>query len=73
MEEVKREMSEGTMTLVDIRDFRERLLEGTIPGAVSAPRGMIEWWFDPDSPYHKEDLRLIVVTFSFAHLVGDRL
>ena len=55
VEEVKDEISEGTVTLIDIRGFRERLLEGTIPGAVSAPRGMIEWWFDPDSPYHKEE------------------
>ena len=55
VEEVKREISEGSSILIDIRDFRERLLEGTIPGAVSAPRGMIEWWFDPDSPYHKEE------------------
>jgi len=55
VKEVKREISEGSTILIDIRDFRERLLEGTIPGAVSAPRGMIEWWFDPDSPYHKEE------------------
>ena len=55
VEEVKSEISEGSTILIDIRDFRERLLEGTIPGAVSAPRGMIEWWFDPDSPYHKEE------------------
>ena len=55
VEVVKREISEGSTILIDIRDFRERLLEGTIPGAVSAPRGMIEWWFDPDSPYHKEE------------------
>ena len=55
VEEVKREISEGSTILIDIRDFRERLLEGTIPGAVSAPRGMIEWWFDPESPYHKEE------------------
>tara|TARA_Y100000768_G_scaffold264807_1_gene202130 strand:+ start:506 stop:958 length:453 start_codon:yes stop_codon:yes gene_type:complete len=55
VEEVKREISEGSTILIDIRDFRERLLEGTIPGAISAPRGMIEWWFDPDSPYHKEE------------------
>ena len=55
VEEVKREISEGSTILIDIRDFRERLLEGTIPSAVSDPRGMIEWWFDPDSPYHKEE------------------
>ena len=55
IDQVKDEISENAALLVDIRDFRERLLEGTIPGAISAPRGMIEWWFDPDSPYHKPD------------------
>ncbi len=38
---------------VDIRDVRELWREGTIPGAIHAPRGMIEFWVDPDSPYHK--------------------
>ncbi len=52
--ELQNEISSGSCVVVDIRDFRERLLEGTIPGSVSAPRGMIEWWFDPESPYHKE-------------------
>ena len=55
VDELKDEISEKAPVLVDIRDFRERLLEGTIPGAISAPRGMIEWWFDPDSPYHKAE------------------
>jgi len=39
---------------VDIRDVRELEREGTISGAEHAPRGMLEFWFDPDSPYHKE-------------------
>jgi len=39
---------------VDIRDVRELQREGTIPGAQHAPRGMLEFWFDPSSPYHKE-------------------
>lgn len=42
------------VVFVDIRDIRELEREGTIPGAEHAPRGMIEFWFDPDSPYHKE-------------------
>ncbi len=39
---------------VDIRDVRELEREGMIPDAFSAPRGMLEFWFDPDSPYHKD-------------------
>ncbi|MEL6435988.1 MAG: rhodanese-like domain-containing protein [Pseudomonadota bacterium] len=39
--------------IVDIRDIRERQRTGFIPGSVHAPRGMIEFWIDPDSPYHK--------------------
>jgi rhodanese-related sulfurtransferase len=38
---------------VDLRDVRELEHEGIIPGAFHAPRGMIEFWVDPDSPYHK--------------------
>jgi rhodanese-related sulfurtransferase len=40
--------------LVDIRDVRELQREGRIPGAIHAPRGMLEFWVDPDSPYHRE-------------------
>ena len=39
---------------VDLRDYREILKDGKIPGAYSCPRGMLEFWIDPDSPYHKE-------------------
>lgn len=38
---------------VDIRDVRELWQQGTIPGAYHAPRGMLEFWVDPDSPYYK--------------------
>ena len=38
---------------VDLRDVRELEREGRIPGAFHAPRGMLEFWVDPDSPYHK--------------------
>jgi rhodanese-related sulfurtransferase len=38
---------------VDLRDPREREREGVIPGAFSCPRGMLEFWIDPESPYHK--------------------
>ena len=41
--------------LVDLRDPREREREGIIPGAFSCPRGMLEFWIDPESPYHKPE------------------
>ena len=40
--------------IVDIRDIRERQRSGFIPGSFHAPRGMLEFWVDPDSPYFKE-------------------
>jgi len=40
--------------IVDLRDIRERQRSGFIPGSVHAPRGMIEFWIDPESPYFKE-------------------
>ncbi len=43
------------VVLVDIRDVRELWREGTIPDAIHAPRGMLEFWVDPESPYHRED------------------
>ena len=44
----------GKATLIDIRDIRELDREGRIEGAFHAPRGMLEFWADPDSPYHKD-------------------
>lgn len=44
----------GEVMLVDIRDVRELEREGRVAGSVHAPRGMLEFWFDPSSPYHKE-------------------
>ena len=48
---------------VDLRDPREREREGCIPGAFSCPRGMLEFWIDPESPYAKpifaEDKRFV--------------
>jgi rhodanese-related sulfurtransferase len=40
-------------TFVDIRDLRELQREGVIPGALHAPRGLLEFWVDPSSPYFK--------------------
>jgi len=41
------------IVFVDIRDVRELERDGMIPGAKHAPRGMLEFWIDPESPYHK--------------------
>lgn len=41
------------VTFVDLRDYREITREGRIPGAFSCPRGMLEFWIDPESPYAK--------------------
>jgi rhodanese-related sulfurtransferase len=40
--------------IVDVRDIRELQREGRIPGSLHAPRGMLEFWVDPESPYHRE-------------------
>lgn len=52
------------VVIVDIRDVRERQKLGFIPQSVHAPRGMLEFWVDPDSPYHKpvfaEDKKFIL-------------
>ena len=42
------------VVFVDLRDIRELTREGMIAGAFHAPRGMLEFWIDPDSPYHKD-------------------
>lgn len=51
-EETQRAVADGAL-LVDIRDIRELEREGRIEGAFHCPRGMLEFWIDPASPYHK--------------------
>jgi rhodanese-related sulfurtransferase len=42
------------VVFIDLRDIRELQRVGRIPGAHHCPRGMLEFWIDPDSPYHRE-------------------
>ena len=67
-EEAAAMQASGEAVLVDIRDVRELAKTGKIADAVHAPRGMIEFWADPQSPYHKEifdtDQKLILVCAS---------
>ena len=54
IDEAKKIVSSEKHILIDLRDIRELKREGKIPGAFSCPRGMLEFWIDPESPYHKE-------------------
>ncbi len=47
-------MEDESVIFVDIRDVRELQREGKIPGATHAPRGMLEFWIDPESPYYRD-------------------
>jgi rhodanese-related sulfurtransferase len=51
---VASELAGGRPLLVDLREPEERAQTGIIPGAVAAPRGMLEFYADPTSPYHRE-------------------
>ena len=53
VDQVRQRLDDPALQLVDIRDARELEREGTVPGVINAPRGMLEFWVDPDSPYHK--------------------
>ena len=52
-EEAKLLLGRDGYVFVDLRDVREIQREGAIPGAFSCPRGMLEFWIDPESPYAK--------------------
>lgn len=53
--EAQRRVTEENAVIVDIRDVRELQKLGVVPGAMHAPRGMLEFWISPDSPYHKPE------------------
>lgn len=53
---VQRERAEGDVVLVDIRESEERERTGSIPGAVHLPRGMLEFYADPATPYYRDEL-----------------
>ncbi len=55
VEQVAAEMAGGDAVLVDLREPEERAQQGSIPGAVHAPRGMLEFYADPTSAYHRPE------------------
>lgn len=54
VEEAQKRNGDDDFLLVDIRDVRELNRDGRVPNAFHAPRGMLEFWVSPDSPYHKD-------------------
>ena len=54
VEEAKSLLHDDNAVFVDIRDIRELDRQGRVPGAVHAPRGMLEFWVCPTSPYHRD-------------------
>lgn len=63
-DQVSAELASGDVVLIDVREPGERQQNGVIAGAVEAPRGMLEFWADASSPYHRPefdpDRRIIV-------------
>jgi rhodanese-related sulfurtransferase len=53
-EEAKGRLGRDDVVFIDLRDVRELEREGMVPSAFHCPRGMLEFWLDPDSPYHKD-------------------
>ncbi len=54
VDQARGHLEDEDVVFVDIRDIRELWREGAIPGAVHAPRGMLEFWVDPESPYARD-------------------
>jgi rhodanese-related sulfurtransferase len=54
LDEARARYGKDDVVFVDLRDVRELEREGMIPGAFHCPRGMLEFWIDPDSPYYKD-------------------
>tara|TARA_A100001011_G_C14314647_1_gene847338 strand:- start:2289 stop:2687 length:399 start_codon:yes stop_codon:yes gene_type:complete len=53
-EEIKQALKKNDITLIDIRDIRELWKDGTIKDSIHIPRGMLEFWLDPESSYYQE-------------------
>ena len=54
LQEARARLGKDDVVFVDLRDIRELERDGVIHGAFHCPRGMLEFWIDPESPYHKD-------------------
>ena len=65
IDEAHQKVKEGKSNLIDIRDIRELQKEGKVDGASHIPRGMLEFWLDPESSYYKankiQDIKKMVL------------
>ena len=52
---VKKALEKKEITLIDVRDIRELWRDGTIENSIHIPRGMLEFWLDPNSSYYQEN------------------
>jgi len=63
--DVKKLAEDSEITLIDVRDIRELWKEGTIENSKHIPRGMLEFWLDPESTYYKankiQDIKKMVL------------
>ena len=77
--QVQAELDRGGVALIDVRESNELVENGFIPGAVHAPRGMLEFYADPTSPYYRAEFdpnRRIILTCASggrSALAADRL
>ena len=53
--EIKNLVKKNEITLIDVRDIRELWRDGTIENSIHIPRGMLEFWLDPNSSYYQEN------------------
>ena len=71
-EEVKSLMEKNEITLIDVRDIRELWRDGTIENSKHIPRGMLEFWLDPNSSYYQENMILDSKKMVFFCAMGFR-
>ena len=66
-------LNDNNYIFIDVRDYRELKREGKIPGSFSCPRGMLEFWIDPDSPYTSEsyDAAAIIILYNYAKIYSE--
>ena len=68
--EVKSLLEKKEITLIDVRDIRELWKEGTVENSKHIPRGMLEFWLDPESSYYKSnEIRTLKRWFYFVRWV----
>ncbi|MCY3627557.1 MAG: rhodanese-like domain-containing protein [Gammaproteobacteria bacterium] len=56
-DDLEKEMQNPETLVVDIREMQERVDSGAIPDSIHAPRGMLEFWADPKSPYYRKQFK----------------